>query len=83
LENVTEKVIQYINEYHYFPNEIQILKAEILTDDWGSRFLYIEYLMYNDIHNITKYYVYSLEDAIISTVEKIKDYYIKLHTITI
>ena len=78
LQDVTQEVIQYTQRLYYFPEDVKILKVEILTDDWNSRFLYTEYEMNGEKHNITEYYIYSLESAIITVLEKIKDYYTKL-----
>ena len=81
LQDITKEVIQYAEEYHYLPDNVKIAKAEILTDEWESKYLYVEYIMDGEQHNIVMYYVNSLEGILIITLEKIKDYYNKLHTI--
>jgi len=83
LQDITKEVIQYNQEYKYLPEGIVIKKAEILTDEWESRYLYIEYIMDNEIHDVVMYYINSFESAVITILEKIKDYYNRLHTISI
>jgi len=81
--DVTEQAKQISQKIFNFPKEVKVLEATVILNSWREYKLIVKYEMDEIIRSEEMYVTTSLEGALYSILEKIKDYYQRMHEIQI
>ena len=81
--DVTSQVREISKKIYDFPVEVQIKEAVVIINKWKEYWLFIRYEMDGVERTIEKHVTETLEGAIYSLLEKIKDFYQRMHVVQV
>jgi hypothetical protein len=79
IKDITVIVSQMVKDTNAFPKDVKIKSAKIETDDWGTYYISIDYVMDDITFNITERVFGNLSGAVNSALWHIKERYEAIH----